>query len=87
MKKQLKITNKMQEVAADILKELEVYMMVNKDCPKEIVDIFIKMFKKYELCQDPFTRMVCTTKEWAKNCLEYDKQLMMSRYGHYDGLD
>lgn len=85
--KQLKITNKMQEVAVDILEELEVYMMTHDDVPKEIIEIFDKMFKKYNLQCDPFTQMVCTTKEWAKNSLEYDRQLMMERYGHCDGLD
>lgn len=85
--KKIVITNTMQKVAVDILGELEAYMMSVKEIPKEILEIFDKMFKKYELCNDPFTQMVCTTKEWAKNCLEYDKQIMMERYGHCDGLD
>ena len=86
-KKKPKITHAMQKVAVDILEELEVYMMSVKDVPKEILDIFNRMKKKYELCEDPFTYMVCTTKDWAKNSLEYDKQLMTARYGHCDGLD
>lgn len=86
MKKQPKITDTMQKVAVDILEELEAYMMTH-DAPEEIYQIFKKMFDKYELCQDPFTRMVCTTKEWAKNSLEYDRQIMIERYGHCDGLD
>ena len=89
MNKQPKITNKMQEVAVDILEELEALMMVKpaNELPKELFEIFDKMFKKYDLQRDPFTQMVCTTKEWAKNSLEYNRQLMMARYGHCDGLD
>lgn len=87
MKKPLKITNKMQQVAVDILQELEAYMMTHKEVPEEIVQIFDKTCKKYELCEDPFTGTVCTTKEWAKNSLEYDRQLMFEHYGHCDGLD
>lgn len=86
-KKQFKVTNTMQKVAVDILTELECYMMTVKEVPKEILDIYNRMFKKYELCNDPFTQMVCTTNEWAKNCLEYDRQTMIERYGHCDGLD
>ena len=81
------ITHTMQKVAVDILEELEIYMMSVKVCPSEIFEIFDKMFKKYELCKDPFTGMVCTTNEWAKNSLEYDRQIMMEKYGHCDGLD
>ena len=84
--KKPKITNTMQKVAVDILEELEVFMMGSKEVPPEILEIFKKMCAKYELMQDPFTQMVCTTKEWAKNSLEYDRQIMLERYGHCDGL-
>lgn len=81
------VTNTMQKVAVDILEDIEAYMMSTNNVPKEIVEIFNKHKKKYELCEDPFTYTICTTKEWAKNSLEYDKQIMMERYGHCDGLD
>lgn len=77
----------MQKVAVDILQELESYFMVKNDVPEEVVDIYKKMYDKYELCDDPFTQMVCTTKDFCKNCLEYERQTMMERYGHCDGLD
>ena len=87
MKNKIKITNKMQQVAVDILGELECYMMGRKEVPEEIIQIIDKFYKKYELCKDPFTEMICTTKEWAKNSLEYDRQTMIEHYGHCDGLD
>lgn len=81
------VSDKMQKVAVDILEDIEAYMMSVKEVPNEVLEIFNKHKKKYELCEDPFTCMICTTKEWAKNSLEYDKQIMMERYGHCDGLD
>ena len=87
MKKQPKITDTMQKVAVDILIDLEAYMMSVKDIPEEIWQIFEKHKKKYELCADPFTGMICTWKEMCKNSLEYERQLMIERYGHCDGLD
>ena len=87
MKKQPKITNKMQKVAVDILQELEIYMMGRKEVPEEIMQIYKKMYDKYELCDDPFTGMCCTLEEYCKNSLEYDKQLMDMKFGHHDGLD
>lgn len=87
MRKQPKITNKMQKVAVDILQELEAYMMTHKEVPEEIMQIYKRMYDKYELCDDPFTGMCCTSEEFCKNSLEYDRQLMDMKYGHHDGLD
>ena len=87
MKKTKKITDTMQKVAVDILEDLEAYMIGNKNAPKEILDIFLKYKEKYELCDDPFTGTICTWKEMCKNSLEYEKQLMIARYGHCDGLE
>ncbi len=85
--KQRKITHTMQKVACDILEELERYMMSVKEYPDEIQQIYDRVVEEYGLCQDPFTRMVCTSKEYAKNSLEYDRQTMYEKYGHWDGLE
>lgn len=85
--KQRKITPTMQKVAVHILQEIEIYMMSVKEYPDEIQQIFDKMYERYELCKDPFTGMVCTTKEFFENCLEYERQTMIERYGHCDGLE
>ena len=77
----------MQKVAVDILQELECFMMGRHDCPPEIIEIYKKMFAKYRLCNDPFVGMCCTCADYAKQCLEYDKQTMIDRYGHCDGLE
>ena len=52
-KKEIKITEKEQRVAVDILQELEIWMMSRpgnsepSDSEQQIYDIFNKMFKKY----------------------------------------
>ena len=73
--KQPKITNTMQKVAVDILEDIEAYMMSVQSVPQELLEIFNKYKKKYELCEDPFTQMICTTKEWAKNRFDYYSKL------------
>ena len=86
--KQKKITHTMQKVACDILQDFEILAMTH-DGPynfEEIWAIVQKHVDGYVLCYDPFTRMICTSEEYAKNSLEYDKQIMMERYGHCDGL-
>lgn len=88
-----KITGPMEEVAVDILKDLEIMFMRTRDyssCEEvfdELCEIFQKHSKKYFLHSDPFTGMLCTSKEYAKKRLAYARQVMIARYGHCDGLD
>ena len=83
----MKITKAMQKVAVDILKDIEIYMMTHNDIPKEIDQLYDRVFNEYNLCRAPFTGMVCTSDEYYVNKLEYEKQTMIERYGHCDGLD
>ena len=54
-KKEIKITEKEQRVAVDILQELEIWMMSRpgnsdlSESEQQIYDIFNKMFKKYKI--------------------------------------
>ena len=87
--KQKKITPTRQKVAVDILQDFEILMM-SRNGPytaDEIWAIVQKHVDSYGLCQDPFTKMLCTSDEHAKNSLEYDRAVMIERYGHCDGLD
>lgn len=79
MKKPKKITNSMQEVAVDILERLNFIKSLD-----EIPAIFQYVAKKYGLYQDPFTHLPCTSKEYAKNIVEYNKQTMIEKFGYYD---
>ena len=85
--KQKKITHTMQKVAVDILEDIEIYMMQHKEIPEEIERIYDRVFNEYGLCRDPFTHMVCTSEDYAKSSLEYDRQTMYEKYGHWDGLE
>ena len=87
--KKKKITHTMQEVACDILQDFEVLTMIHNGpyTFEEVWAIVEKHTEKYGLCEDPFTRMLCTREEYAENKLEYEKQLAEARYGHCDWLD
>ena len=86
--KKFKITETKQQVAVDILTELEVWMMGlpgNSEPTKseqDVIDIYNKMYKKYGLKNDPFTLMCCTDKEYQKSLAEYTKQEMENRFGY-----
>ena len=87
--KQKKITHTMQKVAVDILGDFEILTMTHNGpyTFEEIWAIVKKNAEIYGLCQDPFTLMLCTSKEAIENQLEYDRQTMYAKYGHWDGLD
>ena len=87
--KQKKITHTMQKVAVDILGDFEILLMTHNGpyTADEIIAIMNKHEKGYALCEDPFTRMICTSEEYCKNSLEYDRQTMYDKYGHWDGLE
>lgn len=86
-----KVTDKMQRVAVDILQEIELWWMSLKEEPskseQKVINIYNRMCERYELRDDPFTHMCCTTKDWIKNNLEYDKQSTTEKYDHCDELD
>lgn len=90
--KQKKITNTMQKVAVDILGDLEVILMMHDEVhqpltAQAIIAVINKHEEQYALCHDPFTGMLCTSEEYMENSLEYERQAMLSRYGHCDGLE
>lgn len=81
MNKKPKITNAMQEVAADIL---TTFMFCNN--MEDVWKAWANTYKYYGLHDDPFTQCPCSDKEYCENSLEYDRQLMDMRYGNHDGL-
>ena len=87
--KQKKITHPMQKVAVDILGDFEILTMTHNGpyTFEEVWAIVKKHEERYGLFRDPFTSMICTSNEWTKNSLEYDRQTMYEKYGHWDGLD
>ena len=80
--KRIKINKRDQRVAAEILTQ---FMFTrNMD---EVWQVWDDIYKRYELCDDPFTNTPCSSEDYCKSKLEYDKQTMIERYGHCDGLD
>ena len=76
------ITDKEQLIAANIL---TAFMFAqNMD---EVQKVWHELYEAYALCDDPFTHCPCSSKEAIENRLEYERQVMIERYGHCDGLD
>ena len=78
----MKKTNQNQKVAADILTQF----MFTKTMD-DVIKVWNDIYNQYDLCVDPFTGCPCTTDEYYRNKLEYEKQAMIERYGHCDGLE
>lgn len=77
----MKLSKRDQRIAADIL----TAFMFTKTMD-DVINVWNDLFEKYDLCFDPFTHAPVTPEEYAKNKSEYDRQVMMERYGHCDGL-
>lgn len=77
-----KITKQMQDVAIDILSDLLMTKTMD-----DVIKVYNNAMKKYDLSEDPFTHFPCTFETACKNSLELEKQKMIERYGHCDGLE
>jgi hypothetical protein len=77
-----KITKRDQRIVAKILTQF--MFTTNMD---DVMKVWKEVFDEYGLCEDPFTRTPCTPDEYCENSLEYDRQVMVERYGHCDGLE
>ena len=78
----MKITKTMQKVAADILTQFMFTQTMD-----DVIKAWDNIYKHYELCSDPFTGVPCTPEEYCESQLEYERQAMIERYGHCDGLE
>lgn len=71
-----------QRVAAEILTQF----MFTRDMG-EVLQTWDNIYRQYDLYDDPFTHTPCSSEDYYKNRLEYEKQVMIEKYGHCDGLD
>ena len=78
----MKITKKMQQVAADILTQFMFTQTM-----EDVMKAWDAVYKQYNLYSDPFTGIPCTPEEYCESQLEYEKQTMIEKYGHCDGLE
>ena len=79
--KTIVITEKMQKVASNIL--IDFIFCKNMD---EVYEAIKRNYDFYKLCEDPFTHLPCTPKEYAENSIEYEKHCAIEKYGHCDWL-
>jgi hypothetical protein len=78
----MKITERDRKLVAEILTK---FMFTNNMV--DVTNVWQEIYNQYGLCDDPFTQTPCTPQEYCKNQLEYEKQIMIERYGHCDGLE
>jgi hypothetical protein len=78
----MRITEKDRKLVAEILTK---FMFTNNMV--DVTNVWKEIYDQYGLCDDPFTQTPCTPQEYCKNQLEYEKQIMIERYGHCDGLE
>ena len=77
-----KITERDMRIVADVLTQF----MFTRNM-EDVMKVWGDVYEQYDLRDDPFTHTPCTRKEFYENCLEYDRQTMIERYGHCDGLE
>lgn len=81
-KKEKPKSEKAQRIAASIL----TAFMFTKTMD-DVMAVWKNVYEEYELCDDPFTGCPCTFKEMCENQIEKERQIMIERYGHCDGLE
>lgn len=77
-----KLINAMQEVAADIC--IQIFMETWDGDPLDVKKFVHSVMEQYNLQEDPFTKLPCSCKEYAKNSVEYEQQLMEEWYGYHE---
>lgn len=77
---------KMSERDPRIAAEILTAFMFTKTMD-DVMKVWKEIYEKYDLCDDPFTGTPCTLSEFCKNQIEYEKQAMIEKYGHCDGLE
>ncbi len=80
--KKRKLTDAMQEVAVDICNQIIAETWNGE--PLDTVKFVKSIIEQYNLQEDPFTKLPCSCKEYAKNSIEYDRQLKEERFGYYE---
>lgn len=71
------------KVAADILTTFIIHTwegVTQESCDK----FYDEVYKRYDLCNDPFTTLPCTREEWADSNVEYQRQTMEQKYGYWE---
>ena len=77
-----KITDKDQRIVAEILNTFSFCNNI-----EEMFEEIDKFAKLYWLGKDVYTGCYCSTEESYENSVQHQKELMIDKYGHCDGLE
>ena len=78
----MKISDKSQRIVAEVLTRFMFARTMD-----EVTEVWNQVFEQYGLRDNPFTLTPCSLGEYQKDILEYEKQAMIEKYGHCDGLE
>ncbi len=78
-----KYSEKTLKAICDVL----IRLIVECGESEKVCDVVEKIQKQYGLMDDPFTLFPCTPKEYCENSLEYQRQMIIEKYGHCDGVE
>lgn len=78
----MKTNEKIQRIVADVLTRFMFTRTMD-----EVMKVWNQIYEQYGLCSDPFTNTPCSPEEYVHSRLEYEKQAMIEKYGHCDGLE
>lgn len=81
-----KLSKKQSEFVAKVAADILIAFTFVRNM-EDFLKVYNEVYKQYGLCDDPFTHLPCSPSEYAENSVEYERQLMIERYGHCDGLD
>lgn len=81
---------KPKRIVSDITQRYVAEILISFIISKDMDEVFKNIdywISELGLCIDPFTRLPCSVKAYEKSVLEYERQAMMERFGHCDGLE
>lgn len=81
-----KLSKKQSEFAAKVVADILVAFTFVRNM-EDFKNVYNEVYEQYGLYDDPFTHLPCSPSEYAENSVEYERQLMIEKYGHCDGFD
>lgn len=76
------VTRGMQRAVSDVLNRILSCTDID-----DIAVVVQQACEDYMLEHDPFTGLLCSRYDYVQSCLKYDKQTMIDKFGHCDGLE
>ena len=77
-----KITEKDRKLVADILTQFMFAKSMD-----DVVEVWNSLFNFYDLKEDPYTKIPVSPEDYYDSKNKYERDTMLEKYGHCDGLE